>query len=444
MNNIYIFSNVQYPESKKIRSDNGDILVFLNTAVSAEYYRSAPAARKILFRRRGLETFGRELDFCENYNIEKGDISPEFIRGLKKNYNWNFDSMNSTWRGMTTGYIVTKYLQSIFIDWKINLVNFGYDVLHSTERRKDHNWKFEAEQLAGFKHIYTAETNIPQIGKRKILYITGGHLGDSVYASAIAENIYATGQYELNILKSYPGVWDKCDYLNRTINSKNADFIIRNEYLALWRNGCPSLIEGVQRVIEQKIGISIPRIHTKPIIYADLDQERFFLKKYIVICTGFLPSCQLKNWGNENWIKLISLFPEYIFVQAGNSKGNSNPLPGCINLIDQTDFNDLCRLIRDAACVIAPPNGLIHIAAALDVPSIALSGGREPESLIDYPSCKIMSACGKFYCCRRGGCRKNTLESCEQIQAGIPACMNYITPEMVKIELEKILENTQK
>ncbi|MBQ9501661.1 MAG: hypothetical protein IJU70_05850, partial [Lentisphaeria bacterium] len=66
MNRIFIFSNVAYPRENAVRTDPGDILVFLNKATSAEYYRAAPAARKMLFRRRGIDSFGRDLDFCEN------------------------------------------------------------------------------------------------------------------------------------------------------------------------------------------------------------------------------------------------------------------------------------------------------------------------------------------------------------------------------------------
>lgn len=440
MNNIYIFSNVRYPEENKIKSDAGDILVFLNTAATAEYYRTAAAARKILFRRRGLDTFGRDLDFCENYIIERGDISKDFIRDLEKNYDWNYDSLDSQWRGMTTGYIVANYIRKVFTNWNIILVNFGYDVQKSTQRRKDHNWKFEAEQLSIFKHIFTADTNTRSgSGKRKILYITGGHLGDSVYGSAIVENIHATGKFEINVANSYPGVWDNCKILNREINAKNADFIIRNEYLAKWKTGCPSLIEGVLRVAEQRIGTDIPRKFTKPVIYTELPQDRIFLDPYFVICNGFLPSCPLKNWGRENWTELISLFPDSVFIQVGNKKGNSVPLYNCVNRIDRTPFPDLCRLIRDAECVIAPPNGLIHIAAAFDTPFLALSGGREPASLLSYPSGKVLSTCGKLDCCRRGGCRKTSLNACEHLIEDIPECMKLITPEMVSMELQKIL-----
>ena len=58
---------------------------------------------------------------------------------------------------MTTGYMVTKWMQQLYPDKEIYLVNFGYEVQKSTYRCPWHNWKFEAEQLAGFKHIFLEE-----------------------------------------------------------------------------------------------------------------------------------------------------------------------------------------------------------------------------------------------------------------------------------------------
>lgn len=439
MNRIFIFSNVAYPREKAVRTDPGDILVFLNKATSAEYYRDAPAARKMLFRRRGIDSFGRDLDFCENYNIEKGGLPASFIRGLEKSYDWDYDSGDSRWRGMTTGYIVAMYMRQFFEGWEVVLVNFGYEVRHSTTRRKDHNWKFEAAQLAAFKRIFTAETQ-GSAPNKKVLYITGGHLGDSVYASAVVENILATGRFAVNVAQTYPGVWDHCGGLDRTITRQNADFVIRNEYLGQWRNGCPSLIEGVLRVAEQKTGTDILRKFMKPVIYAPLPEGRLFVESYYVIATGFLSSCPLKNWGARNWKDLIDLFPGKKFVQAGSRKANAVPVPGAVDYLDRTDFVSLCRLIRDAECVIAPPNGLIHIAGALDVPFVALAGGREPSGLIGYPSGRVLSVCGALPCCRRGGCRKTQFgidSGCGRPEypvgetARVAQCMVSITPQMV-------------
>ena len=36
---IYIFSNVEYPEERKITPEKGDLLVFLNKAASISYYK---------------------------------------------------------------------------------------------------------------------------------------------------------------------------------------------------------------------------------------------------------------------------------------------------------------------------------------------------------------------------------------------------------------------
>ena len=49
------------------------------------------------------------------------------------------------------------YAQNI-ISYLTLLVNFGFEVQKSTYRCPWHNWKFEAEQLKTYNHIYLEES----------------------------------------------------------------------------------------------------------------------------------------------------------------------------------------------------------------------------------------------------------------------------------------------
>lgn len=176
---IYIFSNVAYPESRKIQPAPGDILVFLNKAVSAGYYRHDPVVR-FAWHRSQKKDYGEIVPGCINQYVfdeeKKGNGLPkEFIDRLKKDYDWDYKieeekdkdgNVKKVVKSMTTGYMVVKFLAEKYPNHKIVLVNFGYNVSKSTYRCPWHNWEFEAEQLKAFEHIYTAETVEPEEVKK--------------------------------------------------------------------------------------------------------------------------------------------------------------------------------------------------------------------------------------------------------------------------------------
>lgn len=155
---IYVFSNVRYPEENKIVPGPDDILVFLNKAASVGYYSDFP--NRILYRRSPSEEYGKPIPGCDNRTVFGGgpnDIPKKFVDELKRGYDWNYPIEQGKVRCATTGYMVVKYLESIYPDREIVLVNFGYGVEKSTYRCPWHNWTFEAEQLKPFRHLYLEE-----------------------------------------------------------------------------------------------------------------------------------------------------------------------------------------------------------------------------------------------------------------------------------------------
>ena len=154
---VVIFSNVRYNINRKLVTRPDDILVFLNSAVSAEFYRNNCVRRKVCYHRsKNLKNFGPELDFCENRYVNK-DIPADFCRKLREEYDWNYPAGPSGNQSMTTGYIVTMYLSQHHSDREILLVNFGSGARRDTYRAPDHNWEFEEQQLQQFRHLWLAE-----------------------------------------------------------------------------------------------------------------------------------------------------------------------------------------------------------------------------------------------------------------------------------------------
>ena len=439
---IYVFTNVEYPESRKINPAKEDLLVFLNKAASVSYY---PEHRKKMVIRRADEPshYGEAVPGCRNmvvFGDEKSDrIPPGFIRKLKDTYDWNYPIDDGKCRCATTGYMAVKYLEAVHPGEKIVLVNFGYDVKKSTYRCPWHNWKFEAKELSKFEHIYTADT-ADRSGILKVLMRTPPWLGDNIYTSAVVENLVATGKIAVNVDSHCTDLWGNCRILDRSITEQTADFIVAacNEFP--WSKNTPHIIEGTTRHISDAVSVPVPIRFRDPVIYADLPEGRRFPDPYVVINPGWQNSAPTKKWLRKNWKKLVSLCPDVKFVLIGQSANHAEPMEGCVNLIDKTSRIELIRLVRDASCVISPPSGVIHIAAAFHVPFVSLAGGREPESLAHYPCGVTLSTVGTLDCCRNGGCRCRGFEGEDRVCRNVHtdetgdkmgACMERLTPEVV-------------
>lgn len=181
---IYVFSNVEYPESNKITHKKDDLLVFLNKAVSLHYYRAHE--NKIIFRRMNSSEYGISGDAVpKKYVFGKGEddcIPKNFINDLKKTYDWDYEIEKGKAKSPTTGYMVVKYLEKEYPDQQIVLVNFGYAVQKSTYRCPWHNWKYENKELSKFAHMYT--TKLEDHSVIEVVYGGNADLLDKIHISA--------------------------------------------------------------------------------------------------------------------------------------------------------------------------------------------------------------------------------------------------------------------
>lgn len=236
---IYVISNVEYPESRKIRPNKDDLLVFLNKATSLDYYKDHE--NKIIFRRMNSKEYGTTGDGIEKkYVFGKAPdpvIPRSFIDSLKKEYNWDYDIEKGKAKSATTGFMVVKYLEKEYPDQKIILVNFGYDLKKSTYRCPWHNWKYENEQLAYFAHMYTA-----QVAEKPVIEVVYGcdeNYLDKVHMSAktvLANNPNA----HITILSEVPL---KTHYTNVIVDTSGYKFRTRGRltkaaYLRLFIPEC--------------------------------------------------------------------------------------------------------------------------------------------------------------------------------------------------------------
>ena len=156
---IYVISNIWYPETERLYPESNDLLVFLNRAVSVDYYKEHN--KKLVIRRSPDESYGSDIPGVDSWFIFDGPkdrtIPKKIAEDLNKNYDFSYEIASGQVKSPTTGYMAIKYLEYAFPGEGITLVNFGYDINKSSYRCPWHNWRFEAKVLEKYKHIYTVK-----------------------------------------------------------------------------------------------------------------------------------------------------------------------------------------------------------------------------------------------------------------------------------------------
>lgn len=146
-----------------------------------------------------------------------------------------------------------------------------------------------------------------------------------------------------------------------------------------------------------------------------------------------------KHWPENYWIKLANLLQKKNYSVklswgSEQEKLNSEKIASqCINtqLLPDLNIMGLLPYIASAKAIVAVDTGLGHLAAALNIPTIALFGPTDP-SKTGIMGPKQLSLKSDFACapCLKREC------SYKQKSSEWPACFESVTPELV---LEKLL-----
>lgn len=106
----------------------------------------------------------------------------------------------------------------------------------------------------------------------------------------------------------------------------------------------------------------------------------------IIIQTG--PTWPIREWPQTAWASLITELKrtcEATVIQIGTDHqlavGTREvpPLPGVVSLVNQLSLEESCALIAMSHLFIGIDSGLLHIAAALQVPCVGIFGPTSPQ-----------------------------------------------------------------
>jgi len=113
---------------------------------------------------------------------------------------------------------------------------------------------------------------------------------------------------------------------------------------------------------------------------------------YWLVMSGGKHDIKTKLWAPRRWRNVVyelaqdKDFPALVQVGMTSTGHTHRPLPGCIDMLDQTNLRQLIRLARHARGIICGVTALMHIAAAVGTPAVVIAGGREPWWWDSYDS----------------------------------------------------------
>jgi len=203
-------------------------------------------------------------------------------------------------------------------------------------------------------------------------------------------------------------------------------------------------VHAVDKCLEaaRAIGVTVTKakfpIHTDPEAQRRVRKLLGTVTDYIVI----IPSARwnTKIWPAENFAHLVSKIsiPCVIAGSKTDRKISQRIIAltsgkTIMDLCGRTDLKELTALIADAVAVVTNDSGPMHIAAALDKPTIALFGPTDPVKTGPYgwqenSNLKVMKANVPCSPCRRK-------KACKEF-----ICMSRIDPESVYEFLKESIE----
>ena len=143
---------------------------------------------------------------------------------------------------------------------------------------------------------------------------------------------------------------------------------------------------------------------------------------------------ECKKWQREKWVNLVEILKRKYSALIIEMGKNEKSLNLGINLVDKTSLREAAGVLSECNLFIGCDSGLMHLALAVNTPTIALFGPTAPEIIVGkrqnfYPVKSPLSCQG----CWNKGIMKHP-DTCPY---GVAECMRKIKVE----EIVNILRN---
>ena len=223
-------------------------------------------------------------------------------------------------------------------------------------------------------------------------------------------------------------------------------------------------LRGYCQDLGKNLGIALELQTSRPHLYVS-EQEKTtrpifggveLPEDYWLVSAGVKSDFTLKQWPVEYYQEVIDHFRRKVqFVEVGAAEHDHPKLNGVLDLVGRTDARQLICLAYHAVGGLGPITFLQHLCAAFEKPYVALLGGREPVSWVQYPLQTTLHTLGKLPCCRTKSCWRSRVvrlgdgseqdgSLCEwpvlDMQKPVGKCMAIIKPVEVIRAIEACYE----
>jgi ADP-heptose:LPS heptosyltransferase len=250
---------------------------------------------------------------------------------------------------------------------------------------------------------------------RRIILKTGLSPGDLCTLTAAIESLHRSypGHFLTGVETSCDELFEANPYISRL--SRDRSDVIEMHYTdSINRcNQAPlSFLGGYCQDLAAKLGVRLELQTNRPHLYLTEQErrERPFCEAelpahYGLVNAGVKRDFTLKQWPVEHYQAVIDHFRGRVeFVQVGSTEHDHPTLNGVVNLVGRTSTRQLMSLVHHSQGGLGPITFLQHLCAAFEIPYVALLGGREPVSWVQYPLQTTLHTLGKLHCCRTGAC----------------------------------------
>jgi heptosyltransferase-1 len=222
-------------------------------------------------------------------------------------------------------------------------------------------------------------------------------------------------------------------YQKNCIREKCASIFYKKKYDVTWNQHA---VERIRHLFSQAL------YYPRPNTMADygVDKSRWLRPQSKATVLFFHGTTWLnKHWPENYWKQLIQLLNQHQFavkLSWGNKEEFERSVRlaryGDVEVLPDLTINGLVPVIANATAVVAVDTGLCHLAAALNIPTIALFGPTDPQKT-GIMGEKQLNLAANFAC---APCLRRQCDYAEKTEEW-PACFMTISPKLV---MEKLME----